>query len=34
MSRIRELERQIRDLINEPRKRTAIRKNEEHWKRL
>lgn len=34
MSRIRELENQIRDLINEPRRRAAIRKNDEDWKRL
>ena len=34
MSRIRELEIQIRELINEPRRRAAIRQNDEDWKRL
>jgi len=34
MSRIRELEKQIRNLINEPRRRAAIRKSDENWKRL
>lgn len=33
MSRIGELEQQIRDLINEPRRRAAIRQNDENWQR-
>lgn len=34
MSRIGELENQIRDLINEPRTRAEIRENDESWQRL
>ena len=34
MSRISELENQIRNLINEPRRRAAIRQKDQDWKKL